>query len=90
MSYLLRNKVVLVTGASIGIGQAIALALAPHGPRLLLTYRTHPDEIELVANQCLRLGAVDVKTLELDVDNDSSIREVFAAIVNLSSAGGVR
>src|SRR5262245_2609446 len=33
------GKVVVLTGASVGIGKALALALAPHKPRLVLASR---------------------------------------------------
>lgn len=38
----LKGKVILITGASEGIGRALALALAPLGCKLLLTARMNP------------------------------------------------
>src|SRR5262245_40862665 len=50
------GKVVILTGASVGIGQALALALAAHKPRLVLASR---DEAQLgqVADACRARGA---------------------------------
>jgi short-subunit dehydrogenase len=50
------GKVVVVTGASTGIGRALCLALAPQRPRLVLAAR---DEKSLhgVAEECRALGA---------------------------------
>jgi 3-oxoacyl-[acyl-carrier protein] reductase len=51
----LQNKVVLVTGASRGIGKAIALELAAAGCDLLLTARDH-DALEATAQAVRSMG----------------------------------
>jgi short-subunit dehydrogenase len=81
MTYLLADKVVLITGGSIGIGEATALAFAPKACRLILTYRTHPQELEKVAAECLKLGAAEVYTIQLDVAKDESIKQVVKEVV---------
>lgn len=81
MTYELQDKVVLVTGGSIGIGEATALAFAPQGCRLILTYRTHPGEAQQVATKCLNLGATEVVTLQLDIADDESIKRVVEEVV---------
>jgi NAD(P)-dependent dehydrogenase (short-subunit alcohol dehydrogenase family) len=47
---------VLVTGASRGIGRAIALALAQDGFDVGLGYRSRHTEAEVVAEEIRRLG----------------------------------
>lgn len=76
MTYSLQNKVVLISGASLGIGESTALTFAPKRCRLVLTYRTHPGEVERVAAECKALGAAEVFTIKLDVADDESIRQV--------------
>lgn len=54
--FSLRGKVVLVTGASRGIGRAIALASARAGADVALTYRTDRTGAERVAAEIRSLG----------------------------------
>jgi NAD(P)-dependent dehydrogenase (short-subunit alcohol dehydrogenase family) len=56
MSIDLSGKVVLITGASTGIGRETALRFAAAGSLLALTYFEHRDEIEEVAELC-RVGS---------------------------------
>lgn len=53
----LRDKVVLITGASTGIGAAAALAFARAGTRLALHYNASVDAAREVARQAEALGA---------------------------------
>ena len=50
------GKVVVVTGASEGIGRALCRALAPQGPRLVLAARNE-DRLKELAAEVERLGA---------------------------------
>ncbi|MDQ2765688.1 MAG: SDR family NAD(P)-dependent oxidoreductase, partial [Gemmatimonadota bacterium] len=52
----LAGKVALVTGASTGIGRAIALALAHAGADVVLTFRTGRREATAVATEIEKLG----------------------------------
>jgi short-subunit dehydrogenase len=89
------GKVVVLTGASQGIGHALALALSPHKPKLVLAARD-AERLEELAAACRALGAqalvvaTDVSRKE-DCDRlvDRSIEHfgVIDVLVNNAGAG---
>jgi NAD(P)-dependent dehydrogenase (short-subunit alcohol dehydrogenase family) len=76
----------ILTGASRGIGRATALRFARGGYRLLLGYRRNGEDAAAVAAECRGLGALEVRTHELDLENPASIA-AFAREA-AGSAGG--
>ena len=50
------NKTIIITGASEGIGRALALELAPQGPQLVLAARNR-ERLESLARECVAAGA---------------------------------
>ena len=50
------NKAIIITGASEGIGRALALELAPQAPRLVLAARNR-ERLESLAKECEAAGA---------------------------------
>ena len=47
----LKNKIVWITGASSGIGEALAIACSKEGAKLILSSRRE-NELKRVADQC--------------------------------------
>jgi dehydrogenase/reductase SDR family protein 7B len=64
-----RNKTILITGASSGIGKALATELSKEKPVLVLTARRE-DELEKVAGICRANGA-DTRIFPLDVTSEN-------------------
>ena len=65
------SSIIWITGASSGIGEAVALALAKQGARLILSAR-RADELQRVATQT-GLPEADVLVLPLDMTDTASL-----------------
>ena len=76
MSNTLEGKVVLVTGASSGIGQATALALSRAGARVAVGAR-RADRLKTLAED----APGEVLVLELDVTDRQSVQDAVAATI---------
>jgi NADP-dependent 3-hydroxy acid dehydrogenase YdfG len=74
----LKNSVVLITGASSGIGEATALAFAKKGARLALCAR-RLDRLQSVAKRCREAGSPKVTTKRVDVTQRTEARGFVAA-----------
>ncbi len=70
----LKNKVGVVTGASSGIGKAIALALAKTGTQLCLLGR-NPERLEVIA-ETARKDSPLVKCFYMDLIKDDDIKDL--------------
>lgn len=71
----MKNKIVMVTGASAGIGRETAFLFAKEGAHLVLTYNKSQKDAQNVEKHCLNLGARDVLLLNLNLRDDSSIKK---------------
>lgn len=75
-----RGKVVLITGASSGIGEEMARQLASSGARLALAAR-RIDLLERLAEQIAGANATKPLVLSCDVTNDGDVRRAVAETV---------
>jgi len=74
----LAGKVVLVTGASGGIGAAIARQFADEGARLVLHYRNNRRGVESLRQD---LAGADILVARADLAKESEVRRLFAAAI---------
>ena len=70
------NKWALITGASRGIGRAIALKLAAEGYPILINYQSNDQEANLTRSQIEALG-VEAELLKFDVSKGEEVQKVL-------------
>lgn len=80
MSNFFINKRVWVTGASSGIGEALAVALAERGAQLILSARNEL-EINRVAAACSKAGASAVLVQPLDLERHENIPGIVEMVL---------
>jgi NAD(P)-dependent dehydrogenase (short-subunit alcohol dehydrogenase family) len=76
---MLRGKVVMITGASQGLGRALALACAQEGANLVLNSR-NADSLDPVAQEAEGLG-VEVLAIPGDVSRSTHVEMLVSAAV---------
>jgi NAD(P)-dependent dehydrogenase (short-subunit alcohol dehydrogenase family) len=85
MDFSLKGKVALITGASRGIGQAVAIGLAQAGADIAIASRKLPDlekvaeEIKKMGRRCLPVAA-HVGRIEEINNLVSRVKEEFGKI----------
>lgn len=81
------GKNVLITGASSGIGQAIAIRFAQEGANVAINYRSGPEQAEatevLVSEACMAVretGCTDL-VIQADISKEDQVQTMFAKVV---------
>lgn len=69
------SQIIVITGASAGVGRAVALAYAERGAKLALIARGRAG-IEGAAQQARAAGAADVRTYQADVADADAVQRV--------------
>lgn len=75
----LENKIVFITGASSGIGEACAIEFAKLKAKLILCAR-RVDRLEKLSSELKNNCGVNTKLLKLDVTNFNSVKESFDSL----------
>lgn len=81
------GKNVLITGASSGIGQAIAVRFAQEGANVAINYRSGPEQAEatevLVSEACMAVRETGCKDLviQADISKEDQVRTMFAKVI---------
>jgi len=84
----LEGKNALITGASTGIGQAIAIRFAEEGANVAINYRSGPEEALAtevrVHDACLAARNHGCKDLiiQADISNEDQVAEMFAKVID--------
>jgi 3-oxoacyl-[acyl-carrier protein] reductase len=76
----LNNKVVLVTGASRGIGAAVAKRIAAEGAKVIINYAGSKDEADQTV-QTIKDAGSDAIAVKADVSKASEVAALFDAAI---------
>lgn len=89
-----KDKVVLVTGSSRGIGRSIAVKFAKEGANVVVNYKTNQKEAEIIVeilstygNKCIAIKADVSKEKEVKAMVDKIIKEYGRIDVLVNNAG---
>lgn len=77
----LRDQVALVTGASRGIGRAIALALATEGAKVVVNYARSSGAADAVVAEIQAMGGEAI-ALQADVAQESQVEGLIKAVMD--------
>ncbi|WP_138414901.1 3-oxoacyl-[acyl-carrier-protein] reductase [Aquibacillus sediminis] len=77
---MLQGKVALVTGASRGIGRAIALELARQGAKVAVNYAGSEAKAQQVVEEIQELGA-EAMMIQANVSNESDVKDMIKQVV---------
>ncbi|BCJ87182.1 SDR family oxidoreductase [Effusibacillus dendaii] len=81
MAERLTDRVMVVTGASRGIGEQIALACAGEKAKLVLVART-PEDLERVRGRAMEAGSEDVLTVTTDITKEEEVEVMYDVILS--------
>ena len=81
LSKLLEGQTAVVTGASRGIGKAIAISLAKEGAEVIVNYSSSLENANKVVSEINSLGG-KAYPLQADISNENSVNDFIKAVLD--------
>ena len=75
----LKGEIAVVTGASRGIGQAVAVKMGERGARVVVCYHNSKESADAVVD-CIENAEGEAVSLQVDVSNPDSVDEMFTEV----------
>lgn len=76
VSMRFKNKVVIVTGSSRGIGKATAIEFAKEGAKVVVNYNNSEKEAKAVVNEIKKIGS-DALAIKCDVADEKQVKQMI-------------
>lgn len=76
----LKNKVVLITGASRGIGRATALGFAKEGAKIVVNYRNSENKAKEVVEEIKKINS-EALAIKCDVSSENEVKNMINEVV---------
>lgn len=93
--YMFKNKVVLITGGSSGIGKSTALLFAKKGADVIITYKNNKNGARAVADEIIKIGRKSL-AIKANLSEDKNAKMVIKKTISafgkidilINNAGG--
>ena len=77
----LQGQIAIVTGASRGIGKAIAILLAKEGAEVIINYSSSQENADKVVSEIQSFGG-SAYSLQADISNESSVNQLIKTVLD--------
>ena len=81
LSKLIEGQTAIVTGASRGIGKAIAISLAKEGAEVIINYSSSLENANKVVSEIKAFGG-KAYALQADISNENSVNELIKTVLD--------